>query len=384
VRTVLTFGSLVVATFLVCFLASLVTALEAGVSGNEVRRLWTQTAVSLFSSMPQSYQSKIESLPEVQAISKFQWFGGYYKEQKNFFGQFAVDPEPFLELYPEVDLANDANGDPLGSFRDFVADRRGCIVGKAVFDKYAEKEGWEVGGTLPIIGTIFPGKDGAAWEFVISAVFDAEEANVDKNNIFFHWDYFEETLKDVRGEVPEVGTFVFEPAEGADLDAVCASVDALFAGGPMRTQTTTESEFQRQFVGMIGNLPRFIAFLGFGVFVAIVLACVNTMLMAAREQTHDVGVLKALGFSDGRVFGLMLTQGMLLCGVGGGLGLLIAKASEAGFRKSIQIYFPGYQIANETLVGAAIAIVLVGLVSGAVPAFNARRMSPVEALRATV
>ena len=72
-----------------------------------------------------------------------------------------------------------------------------------------------------------------------------------------------------------------------------AEVDELFTNGPQRVQTTTEAEFQRQFVTMIGSLPRFIASIGAGVLFAIVLAALNTMLMAGRERTADLGILKA-------------------------------------------------------------------------------------------
>jgi len=373
VRTVLTIGALAIAMFLVCFLTSIATALEAGVSSNTVRRLWTRTAVSLFSTMPQNYEQKIESLPEIDQAVKFQWFGGYFREQKNFFAQFAIEPEHLLEVYDELYVVD-------GSYENFVADRNSAFIGKALADKYE----WKVGDTIPLTATIFTKPDQSPWEFEVAAIYEADTPNVDRSTLFFHWDLFEETVKGFAGEAPEVGVYLFKPVEGADLDAVSAQVDALFEGGPMRTLTTTESEFQREFIGMIGNLPRFITFLGTGVFVAILLASINTMLMAAREQTNDVGVLKSLGFSDGRVFGLMLTQGLFLCGIGGGIGIALAKGSESAFRDMLAAQFPGYLVADATVIGAAVLTLAIGLVAGLMPALHARRLSPVAALRATL
>jgi putative ABC transport system permease protein len=373
-RSALTIGALSIATFLVCFLASIVTALDVGLEGSGVRRLWTQTAVSLFATMPQSYEQKIESVEGVDDVVKFQWFGGVYKDPKNFFGQFAVEPEGFAAAYPEMTMVD-------GSMEGFFGNRRGAIIGDKLQERFPE---FEVGTIIPLLGTIFPNEGGKAWEFEVVGVYTAEEPYIDRSAMFFHWDYFEDTLDALDGVPPEVGTFVFVPEEGADLDVVSARVDDLFAGGPMRTLTTTESEFNRQFIGMIGSLPRFLSFLGAGVFVAILLACINTMLMAAREQTHDVGVLKALGFSDGRIFTLMLAQGLALCCIGGGLGLLLAKGSEPAFQDALARYFPAYRVTDQTLLGAAVISVAIGFVAGIIPAIGARRLSPVAALRANV
>jgi putative ABC transport system permease protein len=377
VRSVLTIGSLAIAIFLMCFLASLVTALNAGVNQIGVRRLWTQSAISLFAQLPLNYEQRIEALPEIDSAAKFQWFGGYYQEQGNFFGQFAVDPAEVLALYPEMELVEGE-----GSYEDFLADRRSAIVGIATAQKY----GFEVGETVPLIPTLFPNHPDptAAWEFKVAAIYDADEPYIDRSAMFFHWDYFAETYEAAQGRAPECGTFVYTPAAGADLDAVSAAVDELFAGGPMRTQTVTESEFNRQFVGMIGGLPRLLGFLGFGVFVAILFAVVNTMLMASREQTHDIGVLKALGFSDGRVAGLMLAQSLALCVIGGVAGLVFSKFMEAGIRAGLASMFPGFRIEAGTMLLAFAVAAGLGLVAGFVPAVVARRLSPVEALRATV
>jgi putative ABC transport system permease protein len=375
VRSVLTIGSLAIAIFLMCFLTSLITALDAGVNQVGVRRLWTQSAVSLFSQMPLNYEQKIESLPEVEFAAKFQWFGGYYQEPGNFFGQFAVDPQEVLKLYPELDLVE-------GSYEDFLADRRSAIIGKESADKY----GFEVGSTIPLIPTLFPNyPDGtAAWEFKLAAIYDADEPYVDRTAMFFHWDYFAETYEAGQSLAPECGAFVFTPVEGANLEAVSLAIDEQFDAGPMRTQTVTESEFNRQFVGMIGGLPRLLGFIGFGVFVAILFAVVNTMLMSSREQTHDVGVLKALGFSDGAVARLMLAQGLALCALGAIAGVIATKVLEPGIRSGLASMFPGFRVETGTLVQALFVALAIGLFGGIVPALVARRLSPVEALRASV
>ena len=146
-------------------------------------------------------------------------------------------------------------------------------------------------------------------------------------------------------------------------------------------RTTTEAEFQRQFVSMVGNIPRLLSFIGGGVFIAILLACVNTMLMTGREQTHDIGILKALGFKDGQMFRMTIAQSLILCVLGGASGIVLAELSALVIAPLIQQFFPGYMVLPETAAMAAGITVLIGLIAGIIPAWNARSLRCVEALR---
>jgi putative ABC transport system permease protein len=372
VRSLLTIGSLVVALFLLCTLQSLVTTLSTAVGTFDTRRLWVQSAVSLFVDMPTSYQPKISALPGVERTCKWQWFGGFYKEQSNFFAQFAVDAEELLDTCPEIVLVE-------GSAEAFLADKRACVIGEGLASQF----GWKVGDRVPLLGALFPHPDGpdVAWQFDVAAIYRPGAENWDNRTLFFHWDYFEDTIEASGQPSPGFGTMVIRMEPGADAEALMASVDTLFANGPQRTQTTTEAEFQRQFISMFGNVPFFVSSIGGGVLLAILLAAINTMLMAGREQTHDVGILKALGFADGSVFGLLLAQSLLLCLLGGGLGVALALATEEGLAAALGAQFPGYTI-TPTTIGLGLAVSAgVGLVAGFVPAWTARRLQPVEALR---
>ena len=370
VRSLLTLGSLTVALFLLCFLRSLVTTLEAGVESANRQRLWVQSAVSLFVDLPLSYQTKIQAVPGVQRTCKWQWFGGYYQDESNFFAQFAVEPEELLDIWPEVEIVE-------GTAESFLADRRACIVGRGL----AKDFGWQVGDTVPIIGVLFRKPDGSAWEFEVAGIYEPSQPTIDDRILFFHWDMFEKTMEDATGESPNVGVFVLEVAPAANVTEVMAAVDVLFENGPQRVQTTTEAEFNRQFVSMVGNVPRLVSFIGGGVLLAIILACVNTMLMQAREQLREIGVMKALGFTDGATGTMLMLQSLLLVGTGGGLGIALAIGTERPIGAVLGRYFPGYEIELPTLLGAIAVTVVLGLFAGAVPARLAASLKTVEAMR---
>ncbi|MFM7281263.1 MAG: ABC transporter permease [Planctomycetia bacterium] len=370
-RALLTAASLAVAIFLLCVLRSLLVVLESGIKASASNRLIVQSSVSLFVYLPESYEAKLERIEGVERVVRWNWFGGYYQEPKNFFAQFATDVEDLFEVYPEIELVE-------GSQEDFFGDRRACVIGSEV----ARKFNMRVGDTMPVIGGLFPRTDGQPWDFRIAGIYHSVKPNVDNNTLFFHADFLQKALESGAANGPEgVGIFVLRLEPGADRVRVAEAVDALFSGGPQRTQTTTEAEFQAQFVSMVGNVPFFVGSIGGGVLIAILLATLNTMLMAAREQTRDIGVLKALGFRDGTVFGLMLGQSMLLTGVGGIGGLLIALSSEQFFAQLLGTAFPGYHIAAETVVEAVIATLLIGVLAGIVPALRARKLSVLTALR---
>jgi putative ABC transport system permease protein len=373
VRTLLTTSSITVAVLLLCVLQGVLNALTLGIERQRDSRLIVQSAVSLFVDLPLSYQPKIENVDGVERVCKWQWFGGYYQDPGNFFAQFAVDPENFVEMYPELELVE-------GSWDDFVTGRRSCLIGAMLAGEF----GWEVGDTIPLIGGIFPHPDGndVPWEFRVAAIYDPTTDNFDKRAMFFQWEYFQQTMEVGQGVTPGTGTYVLRTEPGADAVRIMSAVDEMFAGGPQRVQTTTEAEFQSQFVTMLGNVPFFLNSIGTGVLIAVLLACVNTMLMAAREQTHDVGILKALGFTDGGTFGLLLSQSLVISLTGGLLGIALALITQPLFLLALGAMFPNYAIGGGTLLFGFATAVGVGLIAGIVPAVTASRLKSVDALRA--
>lgn len=370
-RLLLTVGALSVAVFLLCMLRSLVVSLGAGVEDAKSNRLLVQSAVSLFVNLPESYESKIRAVDGVQEITKWQWFGAYYQEPANFFGQFAVDPARFLEMYPELVIED-------GDAEGFLNTRTGCLIGSATAEKY----GFAVGDKVPLIGTLFSRTDGEPWSFTVSGIYSATSAGLDEATLFFPFDYLRESLEaGAATGPPGVGVYSLLIASGMDPIQIMAEVDGLFENGPQRVQTTTEAAFNAQFVTMFGSVPLFLASIGGGVLIAILLAVINTMLLAGREQTRDVGVLKALGFSDGSVGGALLIQSLILAVLGGSLGILFALASAPAFREMLGTVIPSYTVEPATLALAGALTLAIGVIAGAVPAWRARGMTVIDALR---
>jgi putative ABC transport system permease protein len=368
-RAILTIGSLMIAIFLICTLRTLITTINAGVESADSRRLAVMSATGLFVELPMHYQAKIDRIPGVEMTTKFQWFGAYYRSQKNFFAQFAVDQNSMFEMYPECRVPDEQQA-------AFKAQKTACVIGTDL----ARDLGFKIGDTIPLIGALHPHPDDKAWEFQLVGIYRSSSPSFDNRTMFIRWDYYEETLKQ-GGVPPGVGVFSIRVAKGADVPAVIAAVEDTFRDSEQRVDCATEAEFQRQFVTMFGNIPLFVGWIGTGVLLAILLATVNTMLMAMREQSAEIGVMKSLGFTDGSMFGLLIAQSLVLALVGGGLGLLLAWAMQKPIAVGMSAFFPGFVVKPSTFAIAAGVTVFLGLAAGLIPAWRARSLRPVEALR---
>ena len=80
------------------------------------------------------------------------------------------------------------------------------------------------------------------------------------------------------------------------------------------------------FSDMLGDLQNAIYGIGLAVVVSLLFVAGNAMAMAMRERTSEVAILKAIGFSKGRVLFLVLTEAILVAGLGGAMGSLGCKA----------------------------------------------------------
>jgi putative ABC transport system permease protein len=104
----------------------------------------------------------------------------------------------------------------------------------------------------------------------------------------------------------------------------------------------------------------------------------NVMLVSVSERTREVGLLKAVGATEGQILGAFLAEAALISTSGGALGLL---AGLAGDRLLMAIY-PGFPLTppDWAVAGAIVVSLVVGMVFGALPARRASRLEPVAAL----
>ena len=374
VRAALTFGFSALALFLFVFLFSVITTLGAAVKVAASDRLAVQSAVSLFVYMPVGYRQKIEQVDGVESLEPWNWFGGEFRDEGKSWAQFAVDMPVLLAQYPEFEIT--------GSVDELLKDRQACLVGEEI----AAKFGWKIGSRVPLRSSIYSAGDGKAWEFNLVALYRSRRASLDNRTMFFHWDRLQEMRRALRAmgfraDGQDVGVFMVKVKEGYDSKAVAEAIDRLFESGPQKTRTQTEAAFQAQFVSMLGNVPALLGAIGSAVLFAIFFSVLNATGMAARERSKDVGILKALGFSDRLAARLLLAESMAVVGVGGLVGIGCAFLTAPFFRGKFGMQIPNYFVESRTaLLGAALAIGI-GFVGGLLPAVRLARLKTVDVLR---
>jgi putative ABC transport system permease protein len=366
-RALLTVGGMAVAILAFCLLRTVIDAWYAGVEASSATRLVTRNAISLIFPLPLSYREKIRSVDGVTAVTYGNWFGGYYVDNRNFFANFAVDGESYLGLYPEYILPPDQEA-------AFLRDRKGAIAGRGLADRF----GWQVGDTVVLTGTIFPGN----WEFTLRGIYSGRDQTVDQNQFFFHWANLNETVRTIRpGDADRVGFFIEGVARPELAAPVAASIDEMFKNSVAETLTETERAFQLGFVAMSQAIIAAVQIVSLVVILIILAVVANTMAMAVRERMKEFSVLKTLGFGAGHIALLIFGESLLLSALGGGLGMLLTFPAAQAFSKAVGQFFPVFRVTGETMAMAGGAILAVGVAAALFPTVTAVRVRIVEGLR---
>jgi putative ABC transport system permease protein len=367
-RTSLTLLSIVVAFVLFGLLSAIQQALVGGVELAGANRLVVRHKVSIIKFLPISYEARMERIPGVDFATPQTFFGGIYQDPKNFFMQNPVEPEKFLKMHPEFIL-------PPNEEKAWFATRTGAIVGR----RTAERFGWKIGDKVPIQSTIWTINGNRTWTFDIVGIYDGKEKRTDTTWMLFHYDYFDEARQNWgKGQVGWYTIHIKDPAQAAE---VAKRVDAEFENSPAETKTEPEGAWIQGWANQIGNIVFIVAAILSMVFFTILLVAGNTMAQAVRERTGELGVLKAIGFTNGQIVWLVLAESCLLTMVGGAVGLGLAYAITPAIAQKLVSLLPMFFFPTRALlIGTGISVGL-GLVTGIFPALQAMRLRVADALR---
>jgi len=366
-RTVVTLLSVFTAFLLFSVLASTRQAFIGGLDLIGDERLVTIHRSGLIFSLPMAYKQRIATVDGVEAVSWGVWLQGYWKEQKNFVPLIAVDRE-ILAMYPEILV-------PPEQAARWKDTRNGAIIGKGI----AARNGWKVGDVVPIRSGIWVKPDGSnSWEYEVSAIYDVSSKVFDTESVWVHYDFFNEGRSYERDTVGWWIIKLADPREGAE---VAKAIDVLFANSARETKSSAEKAFNEGFVGQFGNIGAIVTYVVSAVFFSMLLVTASTMAQAVRERTAELAVLKALGFSERMVFGMVLGEALAITLLGALLGLGFGWWMCEGLATSLSRFLPAFQLTGEAIVLGAAAATVLGIASGVWPAWRAMRMRVVDALR---
>nr|AUN36008.1 ABC transporter permease protein [uncultured bacterium] len=362
-RTLLTISSLVVSLFLIISLATILTEFDRGTNETSPLRLVSRHAVSLGFVIPMAHLQKIKTVPGVKDAMPFNWFGGIYKDERNFFANFAVDPRKMRDIIPEIKMSD-------ADWQAFINDRQGAVVGAKLVKLYGFTPGQRVTLKSPIYNQ--------SVEFIIRGVYTGS----DEKTLYFHQDYINELLPDWAKD--QASTFSILANSAEDVPRVGQAIDSLFANSDAPTKTESEREFALSFQTMMGGVKQFLYGIMAAITFSLLLVMGNTMAMTVRERTKEVGTLKAIGFQRGTITALFLGEALTLACIGAAIGV---GAAALIFRSiDLSLYIPNFISfvpTKETLAAAFVLSILVGLISVIYSAYRVSGLTIAEALRST-
>ena len=364
-RTAFTLLSLSAAFLLIGLLQAVNSVLSGGADFLGANRLITQAKISFTQPLPMRLLPQIEAIPGVEHVGHSQFFGGVYQDPKNFFPQFAVNPQRLRDTYPEWKMDEDA-------WRTFISTQDGAIAGKVLADKY----GWKVGDIIPLNSFIWTQSDGSRiWQWRLVGIFEGRDQEwTDRANLMYlNYGQFDEGRSErARGLA---GVFVVRVKNPMDSERIAAEIDRKFENSSEETKTQSEQEFQLGFLKQLGDIGFIVNAISGAVFFTILILTGYTMSQAVRERIPELAVLKCLGFTDRTVLGLVLAESFLLCFIGALFGLLLASAVTG-------LLPPEYPIKADARVWlfALATTVFLALVVGLPPALRAMHLKIVDAL----
>jgi putative ABC transport system permease protein len=366
-RTILTLLSIMVAFMLFGYLGAIRQGFSQGIDVAGVDRLIVRHKISIIQLLPEAYESRIEQIDGVIDAAHQTWFGGIYQKPSNFFAQMPVKPQEYLDMFPEF-LLSDAER------QAWFKTRSGAVAGRGIADRFD----WKVGDRIPINATIWTRKGGErTWEFDLVGIYDGAEKGTDTSQFLFRYDFFDESRQFAQGQVGWYTVRISDPDRAAETAAL---IDAEFANSPYETKAEPEGAFLQGFANQIGDIGFIMMSIVAAVFFTILLVAGNTMAYAVRERTNELAVLKAIGFTDRAVLGLVLGESLVLTGLGGAIGLslawlLVSTGDPTGGS------LPMFYIPVKDLVTGVVLIGVMALVAGILPALQAQRLRIADALR---
>lgn len=142
---------------------------------------------------------------------------------------------------------------------------------------------------------------------------------------------------------------------------------------------------------IFGGISMFIWVIGIGALIAGIVGVSNIMLITVKERTREFGIRKALGATPNSILGLVVLESLVITLMFGYIGMMMG----IGLSELLCVFFPGGGgssmqptfMSNPTVdlgivVSATMVLVVAGVLAGYMPARNAVKIKPIEAMNA--
>lgn len=324
-------------------------------------RMMVRRLSGIVYSMPSSYGDRIRGVPGVVAVSRMNWFGGYWVDPANQFANFAVDADTVFDVVGSATI-------PAEQLQAFQRERNAAVASQTLANKYK----WKIGDRITLLGSPYPLRP----ELVLRGIF----AGGAQDHFYFHYDYLNEALG---GHFDQVGLFWIRIQGPESASRVSQAIDVMFSNTDAETKTESENSFLLGFISMLGNVRAMLLMIGSAVAFAILLIVANTMAMSIRERFSEAAVLRVLGFRASHILSLFVGESLLLTLIGAILGVGGAKLlfDSLALTRVTAFVWADLRVRPDTLAFCFVAALLIALLASGLPAYRAARANLAEALR---
>jgi putative ABC transport system permease protein len=364
-RAILTLISIVNAFLLYGLLQGFASGLTRGQSEVHADALIIQSRISGNEMLPTSLADRFKSVPGVTGASPFVSFVGYFRRPNQFVRAWGAYPSETPQVMPAMEISPAA-------IRAFRATRDGILVSSEVMTRF----GWKIGDHIPLTSVLWENKNGGrSWDFTIVGTYRAPTSLGLRNSLVFDYDYLDQSRTKNEGMTNGMLVRVADPLKAGQI---AQALDAMTRNSPYETKSETEAQYTRDTVQQIGDVGFLVSSIVGAVFFTLLISVGGVMAEASRERTKEIGVLKAIGFSDGGALALVLSEAAVVCFSAALAGLLIA-----GWLFPIARRLIGFNAGIEqgpVLVDGLALAALLALASGLPPALRALRLPVIDAL----
>lgn len=331
------------------------------------RRLVTTNKVTPFAPMPVAYAERIAQVPGVQAVTYNGFMAGTFQKPSNFFMVLPMPAQSLFKVYPELYVSP-------AEWQSWFQDRTGALVTPKLMQQF----GWKIGEKVPV-QTHTKQKDGSTtWYMTIDGVITNEaEKNAPAQQMFMHYNYYDETRAVGQGTVNGFAELLDNASEAG---RVSKAIDSLFTNAAPQTRTVPENAEARSIFAQAGNIGAIITDVAVAVFFSMMLIVGAIMLHSVRERLAEFALLRALGFRNRTVTGIVLGEAVFTCLVGGIAGLIVAFLLTRALGHAVTQVLPGFAI-TPAAAGVSIGLmILFGILASVLPIVQLSRLAIRDAL----
>jgi putative ABC transport system permease protein len=361
-RAVLIFLQILFAFLLFGLLQGFKSGIDQVIAQTRADILIVHSRQSFGQPIPLGHFARIQAVPGVKAVFVQNFLMGSYQFPTQRILADAVDPDLKWLRYPGLEVSR-------SDLDALIHTRTGALVSATLAQKYS----WKVGDRIPLHSNLLQENGSPDWSFDIVGTFrESEHLGLDEAIIISN-DYLNEARADKKNTVQHFIVLTDDPKQ---LAAVAQAVDDLFANSQDETRTEPLREMAQSQFQSLGDINFVVRSVVGAVFFALLFSVGAMMMQSLRERSPELAVLKALGFSDGKIFWIILLEALISCVFAALLGLGCAAAIFPLAKAYLGGLSMPYAVAA---IGAGLAVVL-ALIGAAMPAWRGMRLPVAEAL----